>query len=322
MSEFVGGSDPPSPALSMASSSEPSKSGGTSAGFDANRIAEVKAWLVAQFDAAGKDVPDFEYTPRSIAHLHNIATLSQAKTQAAAIVANDFRHKAAEYRSQGDLAVFVCHTAARIREILEHVGLVQESLPANVVSSSQVLAGVANLLNIRDTELSSFLVAMADLSLRKTAVEEKRAKVQQESKELLDYTRKAIARLTYLKRTLAQLEDDIPPCESQMETWKTNLAIMESKENQYLQQYSNYKALLNRVGYSPEISHGVLVEMAEHKKDLEKKTKPILDTLRSYQDLPPDKALAALAIEDKKRQYAAAEKYLEDVLQSALASSE
>ncbi|GFP92898.1 haus augmin-like complex subunit 1 [Phtheirospermum japonicum] len=283
-----------------------------SSGFDANRIAEVKAWLVSQFDAASKDVPDFEYTPRSIAHLHNIATLSQAKTQAATIVANDFRQKAAEYRSQ----------AARMREILEHVGLAQESLPSNVVSSSQVLASVANLLNIRDTELSSFLVAMADLSLRKTAVEEKRSKVQQESKELLDYTRKAIARLTYLKRTLAQLEDDISPCEAQTEHWKTNLAIMESKERQYLQQYSNYKAMVNRVGYSPEISHGVLVEMAEHRKDLEKKTKPILETLRSYQDLPPDKALAALAIEDKKRQYAAAEKYLEDVLQSALASSE
>ncbi|KAK6127219.1 hypothetical protein DH2020_039018 [Rehmannia glutinosa] len=304
MSE-IGESDPPSPPLSI-TSSEPSMSSGNT-GFDANRIAEVKAWLVSQFDAAGKDVPDFEYTPRSIAHLHNIATLSQAKTQAATIAANDFRQKAAEYRSQ----------AARIREILEHVGLVQESLPSNVVSSSQVLANVANLLNIRDTELT-----MADLSLRKTAVEEKRAKVQQESKELLDYTRKAIARLTYLKRTLAQLEDDISPCEAQMEHWKTNLAIMESKERQYLQQYSNYKAMLNRVGYSPEISHGVLVEMAEHKKDLEKKTKPILDTLRSYQDLPPDKALAALAIEDKKRQYAAAEKYLEDVLQSALASSE
>lgn len=47
------------------------------------------------------------------------------------------------------------------------------------------------------------------------------------------------------------------------------------------------QALLKRVGYTPEISHGVLMEMAEHKKDLEKKTKPILDTLRSYQDLPP-----------------------------------
>ncbi|KAK2403983.1 ribonuclease [Trifolium repens] len=39
-----------------------------------------------------------------------------------------------------------------------------------------------------------------------------------------------------------------------------------------------------------------------------RKLKPILDTLRSYQDLPPDKALAALAIEDKKMQYAAADR--------------
>ncbi|KAL3327197.1 hypothetical protein AABB24_037744 [Solanum stoloniferum] len=305
MSDIVGGPDPSAITSVTAESSK-------TTGFDANRISEVKAWLTSQFDAVGKDVPDFEYTPRSIAELHKIATLSLAKTQASAIVANDYRQKAAEYRSQ----------AARIREILESVGLAQESLPSNVVSSAHVLAKVANLLDVRDTELSSFLVAVADLSLRKTAVEEKRAKVQQESKVLLEYTRKAIARLTYLKRTLSQLEDDIAPCEAQMENWKTNLAIMESKERQYLQEYGYYKAVLNRVGYTPEISHGVLVEMAEHKKDLEKKTKPILDTLRSYQDLPPDKALAALAIEDKKRQYAAAEKYLEDVLQSALASSE
>lgn len=49
----------------------------------------------------------------------------------------------------------------------------------------------------------SFLVARGDLSLRKSGVEEKRAKVQKESKVLLDYTRKAIARLTYLKRYAA-----------------------------------------------------------------------------------------------------------------------
>lgn len=115
-----------------------------------------------------------------------------------------------------------------------------------------------------------------------------------------------------------------------------------------LQKMFSFQALLSRVGYTSEINHGVLMEMAEHKKDLEKKTKPILDTLRSYQDLPPvcfvlfidwffdilesdsnalsiciqDKALAALAIEDKKRQYAAAEKYLEEVLHSALTTPE
>lgn len=106
MSEIGAGSDPPSPSFSVASS-DPSKSSG-STGFDATRIAEVKAWLVSQFDAVGKDIPDFEYTPRSISHLHNIATLSQAKTQAATIVANDFRQKAAEYRSQGLTLACLC----------------------------------------------------------------------------------------------------------------------------------------------------------------------------------------------------------------------
>ena len=48
--------------------------------------------------------------------------------------------------------------AARIREILENVGLAQESLPSNVIASAQVLANVANLLNIRDTELSRWVV--------------------------------------------------------------------------------------------------------------------------------------------------------------------
>lgn len=72
-----------------------------------NRISEVKSWLVSQFDAAGKDhVPDFEYTPRTISHLHNLATISQAKTQAASIIANDFRLKASEYRSQGSFQFY------------------------------------------------------------------------------------------------------------------------------------------------------------------------------------------------------------------------
>ncbi|CAA7057195.1 unnamed protein product [Microthlaspi erraticum] len=75
----------------------------------------------------------------------------------------------------------------------------------------------ANLLNIRDTELSRHIS-------EKTGVEEKRSKAQKESNVLLDYTRKAIPRLTYLKKILAQLEDDVVPCESQMENWKTNLA--------------------------------------------------------------------------------------------------
>ena len=44
------------------------------------------------------------------------------------------------------------------------------------------------------------MVASADLSLRRAEVEEKRDKVHKESKALLDYTRKAINKLTELKK--------------------------------------------------------------------------------------------------------------------------
>lgn len=284
-------------------------------------VAEVNAWL-ASLAAEGGGVggrgggavvselslgPD--PTPRGVSYLRALAAASQARSHAAGIAASGLRAQAAEYQAE----------AARLREALERAGLARDALPPPAASAARAVAAVANLLAIRDTEMSSFVVASADLWLRRAEVEEKRDKVHKESKALLDYTRKAITKLTELKRMLEKFKNDVEKQQvEQMSDWQTKLVMMDSKERQYILQVSNYKAMLNRVGYTPEINHCVLMEMAEHKKDLERKTKPIADTLRSYQDLPPDKALAVLAIEDKKRQYAAAEKYLEDVLQSAL----
>ncbi|KAL1548734.1 AUGMIN subunit 1 [Salvia divinorum] len=306
MSLSIGDVDPPSP-TPYSTPCESPESGGAACLSDA-RTTQVKIWLVSQFHDAGKHVPDFDDTPQTISYLHNIVTQSHAQTEAATILLNDFHHKSAEYLSQ----------AARMREVLEKMGLSMERLTSKLVASANILANVANLLDIRDTELSSFLVAAFDLSQRKAEVAEKKAHVKQESRQLLDFTRKALARLTYLKRTLAQIENDTAPSESEMEHWRSNMVILDKKETQYLQEYSNYKKMLDRLSYSPEIRHGVLAEMADHRKELQKETKPILESLRSYHDLPPDKTLAALAVEEKKRQFTAAEKYLEEVLQSAI----
>lgn len=131
-------------ALDASPTSDSAAKSGAGAATDASRIAEVKAWLASQFEAAGRDVPAFEYTPRSVAHLHSLASLSQARSRAASIVAADLRLKASEYRAE----------AARIREVLERVGLAREQLSPGAIGSAQVVAGVANLLNIRDTEMS------------------------------------------------------------------------------------------------------------------------------------------------------------------------
>lgn len=102
--------------MSDSSVTEAAKSGGagggsgTGGGSEASRIGEVKQWLAYEFGQAGKEVPQFEYTPRSVAYLHNLATLSQAKTQASKILASDFRLKASEYRSQGFFAILHPYT--------------------------------------------------------------------------------------------------------------------------------------------------------------------------------------------------------------------
>ncbi|KAL9686224.1 hypothetical protein QQ045_023679 [Rhodiola kirilowii] len=88
-----------------------------------------------------------------------------------------------------------------------------------------------------------------------------------------------------IKRILsAQLEDDVapPPYVSRKYgrlTWPSSWLQRNGNTCQ-----TNYKESLRSTFRLPlEISamHGVLVEMAEHKKELEKKTNPILDTLRS-----------------------------------------
>lgn len=74
---------------------------------EASGITEVKEWLAKTFEVAGKPVPEFQYTPRGVSHLHHLSTLSKAKDEAARLVARDYRLKAAEYRAQGNVITAV-----------------------------------------------------------------------------------------------------------------------------------------------------------------------------------------------------------------------
>jgi hypothetical protein len=98
--------------------SDPSVSESKS-GSDASRISEVQKWLAARFGDAGKEVPDFEYTPRSVAYLHSVLTISEAKEKSADILAKDFRRKAAEYRSQGPTLSLVCVSVMRFLGMID-----------------------------------------------------------------------------------------------------------------------------------------------------------------------------------------------------------
>lgn len=65
---------------------------------------------------------------------------------------------------------------------------------------SAILSTFFCAINAKQVFFFSFMVAMGDLMLRKEDVKEKRTKLIKESKELLEYTRKAIAKLNDLKK--------------------------------------------------------------------------------------------------------------------------
>jgi len=91
--------------------SDPSVSESKS-GSDASRISEVQKWLAARFGDAGKEVPDFEYTPRSVAYLNSVLTISEAKEKSADILAKDFRRVPLP-RSHSFSCVCVCYAILR-----------------------------------------------------------------------------------------------------------------------------------------------------------------------------------------------------------------
>ncbi|XLS70877.1 hypothetical protein HN51_027742 [Arachis hypogaea] len=76
---------------------EPEPKSGSGA---SSRIEEVSERLAKTFKATGKPVPEFEYTPHNVSHLHGLLIISKAKDKVARLVARDFRQKASEYRSQ------------------------------------------------------------------------------------------------------------------------------------------------------------------------------------------------------------------------------
>jgi hypothetical protein len=104
--------------------------------------------------------------------------------------------------------------------------------------------GQAELTEALSNPTCSYLLAMADLSLETARIEERQRRTKRESEELLERTRKGIAKLAQLKRTLSELEREEESHRGPMQTWNEYMQIMISKDRQYTQQLVNYKVSL------------------------------------------------------------------------------
>jgi HAUS augmin-like complex subunit 1 len=137
-------------------------------------VAEVNAWLASLTAEAGTGAGagagaggrgggaavelslGLSPTTRGVAYLRALAAASQARSRAAGIAATGLRAQAAEYRAE----------AARLREALERAGLARDVLPPTAAAAARAVAAVANLLAIRDTEMSRWTGCARVLNFR------------------------------------------------------------------------------------------------------------------------------------------------------------
>lgn len=77
----------------------------------------------------------------------------------------------------------------------------------------------------------------------------------------------------FLGRILQQLEDDVSRSEARMEKWKTNLAVMDAKQQQYLQQHANFKVYSFVMGTFDKFA--LIISSFYHGKDYKETTHSI-----------------------------------------------
>eukprot|EP00897_Mesotaenium_endlicherianum_P009717 jgi/Mesen1/8774/ME000524S08068 len=268
---------------------------------DTQRYEGLWSWLKDAYGAIGKDVPEHALSQTNLEELHKRAILSGQSTEATKIVTADYIETTREHQNE----------ALRVGELVEAVGLSERELSEQGQKDVKQLARLANTLDLPDTELSSYMVGLVALSQRRAQVEERRAQAGKMLKQLRQRNQTALSLYAQLRRVLEESEDGAVHQEQEMQQWERNLQVLGLKQDQYTKQVAILQAKLERDRYSPEISHGQLTRLSEQLKEVQRKARPVEEMLLSYEGLPPDKELAKLAIEEKKREIVEAQQRLD-----------
>eukprot|EP00850_Spirogloea_muscicola_P024527 SM000993S25179 [mRNA] locus=s993:149:1381:+ [translate_table: standard] len=212
--------------------------------------------------------------------------------------------------------------ADRLEAVLEQVALRPEDLSSTGRANVTELAKVAAILGLPDARTASFVAGMSGVALRAAANDGAMARLSAASDDLLARTRAALARLAALNRTMARLEEAANAQREAATAWRQLGSVMDAKDAQYQAQAAVYQEKVAAAGYRPGLSHRALLAAADERERLMAAIAPLRERLRNYQDVPPDKVLAQSMVEARRRELAAAEQRLEDLLAESLGRTE
>jgi hypothetical protein len=172
------------------------------------------------------------------------------------------------------------------------------TLSASGVSSVETLLNLAEVLNLGDVRDSSFFSAI-------TAFQNEELELTDENKALRDQIADVEARS---KDTQSKLEKVESLCSSAIEEVKRQEAepvipveVLREKQVQYAEANQSYKQGLNLDFLNTQgITHSQILELAQELQAVLKTTTEEEENLKTFQDLPPNLALARQKVQEQQ----------------------
>jgi len=251
---------------------------------------EVYSWLKKKY--GDKPIPRFEVNNYTLSVLYQLSQLNTNRDRDGELLIAEYKQKTEEYKEEGQ----------RLRNIVtKDVGLQwNENEQSTLNSCIQSLASVAAILNIKDTQTSSYLMAINDLKLKLESVLVQRGMERKKGAEIVNRTQNVIQKLAELKHVMEQLEQRSTIGRQTMNMRRADITYMKSKADEYQQTIDIHNQSQPQQDDAHRYTHTELVQEAEKLHGLQEMTSQLQETLASFVDLPPDIALAKMKIEEAK----------------------
>ncbi|PKK23213.1 HAUS augmin-like complex, subunit 1 [Columba livia] len=260
------------------------------------KLERVTLWLKKKY--GNEPIPEYKVNEGTVDTLYDLAECDEAREKNLSLLVGDMKQMAAEYEAK----------AKYLESILgESLHLSPSSLSSEAVSDLNILVDSAMTLDTKDTSLTSFFVAINDVTLELYTTESKNKEMEQ---ELIQMKKKLIKALLMEKR----LDEDIKKAEEILElekyreeshSWKLKFIASKSEELKV-----NIKAAeeqLTATGLDQSLTHESLFTLSQGVARMKEEMVPVKKELEAYCDLAPNPTLAQVKIEEVKRELEALE---------------
>ncbi|TMW56063.1 hypothetical protein Poli38472_008711 [Pythium oligandrum] len=189
----------------------------------------------------------------------------------------------------------------RKSSILKRCGVAEEDLSKNGQMYLHVLAETAEILQLKDTQTSSYLMAISDLIDGLDEAEELEHRVQVEAEKLKQRSQELMDEVKEIEHVKQQLQEAVEERETHENSTTMEQRTAENAERQqsYEQELRGLEAALADLQFPvrrDRIEHHALAALLKDCDEIEAGNKELAGQLRGFHDLPLDKDAAAATL--------------------------